>query len=245
MTPASGPEAREGGRFAVLDVVDSTNLEAKRRLRRGDRRLGWIAARRQLDGRGRNGRGWSTEVGNLAATLTGPMPVGGPARAATLALVGGLAACRMLAVGCGLSPRLKWPNDVLAEGRKIAGVLLESLEDAVIVGIGVNLGHAPRVTDGLAATSVRELTGAAPDFEAALAQLDDAWRHWRAVWELDFAAVRGAWLARAAFLGESVRARVSGAEHHGVFEGLAEDGALLLRTGEGLRRLPSAEVFGT
>ncbi len=228
----------------LLDTVDSTNSEARRRQLAGERGPLWIASKHQASGRGRDGRRWHTEPGNLAATLLLPTPDGGAARAATLAFVAGLAVADTLRDLSGLQARLKWPNDALIDGRKVAGILIESHDESVAVGIGVNLEHAPRPEPGaLETVSVREAAGAAPAFQSALTGLARRWHRWFAEWSAGFGPVRDAWLARAAFLGETVSARLPGETCRGVFEGIDADGALVLATERGRRRFASAEVF--
>lgn len=220
----------------VLDSVGSTNAEAARS-------VGgplWVAARQQTAGRGRMGRGWSTEHGNLAASLRLPET---PPQAATLSFATALAVSDMLEETAGIATRLKWPNDVLVDGRKVAGILLESgLDDgAMVVGIGVNLRHAPSGVD-TEAVSVRELVGSAPEFDDALDSLAGQWSRWHCIWKSDFGEVRNQWLERAAFLGEQIRARLPLEEVRGRFDGLDADGALLLSTDEGTRRIGAGEV---
>lgn len=186
------------------------------------------------------GRDWSTERGNLAASLRLPES---PPRAATLGFAAALAVSDMLEETAQLATRLKWPNDVLADGCKIAGILLESglASGAMVIGIGVNLEHAPSGTETPAA-SVRALRGNAPEFEEALDSLACQWSRWHEVWRRDFGKVRDGWMERAAYLGERIRARLPREEVWGVFEGLDSDGALLLRTEEGIRRIGAGEV---
>lgn len=228
----------------ILESVDSTNSEARRRAEAGEHGPLWIASSHQLSGRGRDGRRWRTEPGNLAATLLQPQPPGGMARTATLAFAAGLAVADMLERECGVPAVLKWPNDALVDGRKIAGVLIESMRSTVAVGIGINLEHSPPGENGAwESVSVRAAAGAAPAFERALSGLATSWAEWYRTWESDFAQVREAWLARAAFLGETITARLPGEVCRGIFEGIAADGALILATPSGRRRFGSAEVF--
>ena len=229
----------------LLDTVDSTNAEAGRRAAAGMRGPVWIAARQQRAGRGRGGRVWLTEPGNLAASLLSPAPPGDAARTATLAFVAGLAVADLCEREYGLDARLKWPNDVLVAGRKIAGILIENSGGLVVVGIGVNLLHAPGELPaaGLAAISVREATGRRPEFSPALAALARSWAERYRQWHAGFAGIRAAWLARAAFLGQTVAVRLPEGTARGVFEGIDAGGALLLATPAGRRRFSSAEMF--
>ncbi len=234
----------EGYDRIILDAVDSTNSEARRRAEAGERGPLWVGSPHQLSGRGRDGRRWLTEPGNLAATLLRPLPPGGMARAATLAFTAGLAVADMLQQECGLSATLKWPNDALVDGRKVAGVLIEGMRNTVAVGIGINLRHAPPAEEGAwQAVSVHEAAGVTPAFETAFRALAASWAVRYRQWDRGFAEIREAWLARAAFLGEPITARLPGEVCHGIFEGIASDGAMILATPGGRRRLGSAEVF--
>jgi BirA family biotin operon repressor/biotin-[acetyl-CoA-carboxylase] ligase len=233
----------EGLGLRVHDSLDSTNEEARRLASAGERGPLWIVAREQTAGRARRGRAWVSQRGNLFATLLTRAAI---ASAAQLAFAAGLAAGETAA---GFAPNaqmtLKWPNDVLLEGKKAAGILLESLgEDALLIGIGINLAHAPTDTE-FPAISLAGLTGSAPAFEDALVRLAGHMAAWYEVWRKDgFARLRSAWLARAGGLGRPIRARLEGREMQGVFEDIDHDGALLLREASGaLIRITAGEVF--
>lgn len=240
-------------RIEIFDELDSTNAEARRRAEAGDAGPVWIVARRQSAGRGRRGRAWSTEVGNLAATLLTQFD-GPPADAARLSFLTALAIVDVFdAFASPALVTIKWPNDVLLEGRKASGVLIESGALAqgrlwMAIGCGLNLRHAPtqterpstRLTDHLRADVV-----APPTLEEAAALLAKAFGKWRTTLERSgFAAISLAWTARAAGLGESCVARVGDAEIEGTAEGLEPDGALRLRLGDGTaRRITAADIF--
>lgn len=239
-----------GVRRIVLDGIDSTNEEARRRADAGEIGPLWIAARRQSSGRGRLGRPWSTEPGNLAATLLMPF-AGTPAEAARLGFPAALAVAELLCrFAPGLPVTLKWPNDVLLAGRKASGILLENFgpgEDGrlrVAIGIGVNLAHHPQPRETRwPATSIAAETGDTPDFDAALAELAARVDHWLAVLDRDgFDAVRTAWLARADRLGQPIEARLPRATLTGRFAEIDADGALVLETADGARRIAAGEV---
>ena len=235
-----------------LEEVDSTNAEARRRAEAGEAGPLWITARRQTAGRGRRGRQWETGAGNLAATLltTTRKP---PAEAAELAFVAALAAAD-LALAHAPEPlvRLKWPNDVLVDGRKVSGVLIESgaRPDGrlwLAVGVGVNLQRAPVAAERPAtalADHLRPGMTAPLSPEAALDVLARAFDRWLQAWErVGFEPIRTAWTARAD-LGRPVVARLDRETVEGVAEGLDPDGALRLRTlGGGSRRITAGDVF--
>lgn len=238
----------EGWGRIVLDETGSTNDEARARAAA----LGaptWIMARRQTRARGREGRAWSSPEGNLAATLAMEL-AGPPAAAATLSFDAALATADLVAASAPAARvALKWPNDVLADGRKIAGILLESWMEGgrrfLAIGIGVNLAnHPPEAETRWPATSVAALAGAAPTPEAALDTLAAAFARWQQVRARDgFAAIRAAWLARAAQKGGPVEIRLPRETVPGTFEDLDPDGRLLLRTEAGLRRIDAGDVF--
>jgi len=240
----------KGYALKTFDVIDSTNEEAKRLAASGEPGPIWISAARQTAGRGRRGRTWESPSGNLAATLM-LRPGRSATECAQLSFAAAIAACDTVS---SFAPeaevRVKWPNDVLAGGRKIAGILLESASQGgeppswLAIGIGVNLATHPDGTE-FPATSLAAMRVPTPAAEDALLHLAAHFAKWYDVWRGDgFAAIRDAWLARAAGLGGRIRARLSHEEASGVFEGLDENGALLLREGAGrVRAIPAGEVF--
>ena len=236
-------QSLDGVRLAIYDVLDSTNEEARRLALAGERGPLWIIAREQTAGRGRRGRAWTSERGNLFASL---LTRASQTIAAQLAFAAGLAAADTVSAYCPPADvTLKWPNDVLLRGEKVAGILLESLNpDTLAIGIGINLAHYPERTE-FPATSVAALTGFAADTEQAMRRIASDMAAWYEVWRTNgFAPVRAAWLARAAGLHSRLRARLEGREMEGVFEDLDQDGALLLRdTAGALVRITAGEVF--
>jgi BirA family biotin operon repressor/biotin-[acetyl-CoA-carboxylase] ligase len=233
-----------------LEEIDSTNEEGRRLALAGADTPLWILADRQTRGRGRRGREWQAPRGNLTVTLL-LRPNKPLAQCAQLSFVAALATAGMVAnYAPSATVNLKWPNDVLVEGRKVAGILLESAgndasrPDWITVGIGVNLVAHPTDTE-FPATSLGTLGVTSPDPMAALTILALHWSRWYEVWaERGFEPVRDAWLARAAGLGRRIRARLASGETHGMFEGIDEGGALLLRESPAeLRSISAGEVF--
>jgi BirA family biotin operon repressor/biotin-[acetyl-CoA-carboxylase] ligase len=224
------------------DSIDSTNDEARRLAEAGEKGPLWIVAREQTKGRGRRGRTWVSQAGNLFATLLMPAP----RHPGQFAFVAGLAAGEVVAGWAPLaSVALKWPNDVLLNGKKVCGILLEGLgRDTFAIGIGINLAGHPMDTE-FPATSVKEAMGRAPSPDDAHAMLAGTMSSWYEVWEGGgFAEIREAWLARASHLGQTIRIRLERGESKGVFEGLDEDGALLLRKPDGaVDRIAAGDVF--
>ena len=232
------------------DEIDSTNEEARRLAAQGERGPLWLSAGRQTAGRGRRGRAWESPAGNMSATLL-IAPNKPASECAQLSFVTAIAATDATS---GFAPsadiKVKWPNDVLAGGRKIAGILLESASGAdaalayLAIGIGMNLAHFPPDTE-FPATSLAALGVAAPSPNAALTQLAAQFAKWYDVWMTNgFSPIQDAWLARAAGLGTRIRARLTNEETSGVFEGIDTTGALILReTQSRTRTISAGEVF--
>lgn len=237
----------------MLPEVDSTNSEAAR-LAPGLTQPTWIMARRQTAGRGRRGRVWIAPDGNFAASLI-LRPGGDPAQAALRSFVAALALADALALLCGPRVRLslKWPNDVLLNGGKVAGILLESAGSGggishLIIGIGVNLIAAPppeAVEAGaLAPVSVAGETGLTLTQDEVLDALATTFARWEGQFAtFGFAPIRTAWLNQAARLGQPIVARTVSEVIEGTFETIADDGALVLKTATGRRAVPAADVF--
>ncbi len=231
-----------------FDTIDSTNDEAKRLARRGAAEGTLIVARRQSGGRGRRGRVWHSPEGNLYCSLL-LRPDAPPEKMAQLSFVAAVALAEALA---GFVPAtrvaLKWPNDVLVDGAKIAGILLESETGAengrnwVVVGIGVNIDSYPADLDQ-AATALSEAAAATPD--AVLAALAPALLAWYDRWRhAGFEPVRVAWLRWAAFVGGPIRVRRPDGDIEGVFEALDANGTLLLRLADGTRKeIGAGEIY--
>ena len=233
----------QGYGLARHQSLDSTNEEARRLASKGEIGPVWITAEEQTAGRGRRGRVWESQSRNLAATLL-LRPARPQAEWPQLSFVTAIAAADMAAHFLPSAViAVKWPNDILADGRKLSGILLESAGDGVAVGVGVNLASHPDGTE-FPATSMAAF-GAAPTPEDALAALAGGFARWYDIWLADgFSPIRDAWLARAAGLGGRIRCRLATGERHGVFEGIDQTGALLL--GEGMGRqsvIPAADIF--
>ncbi|WP_029073452.1 biotin--[acetyl-CoA-carboxylase] ligase [Kaistia adipata] len=248
-------------RLKFFETAGSTNAEALAAARAGDPGGCWFVTAQQTEGRGRRGRAWAMPVGNLAASLLVVVP-NNPAVAATLGFAAGLAldeAIRAVAPGLvhrvGLDGvgaagrrdrlRLKWPNDVLLDGGKLAGILLEAepLADgrlAVVIGIGVNVAAAP---EGLPyPVSSLATLGVGVDAPRLFEALSDSWASVARVWNdgRGFESIRRLWLERAAGLGEVVTVRVGEEVSSGVFETIDEEGRLVIRSPQGLVRTVAA-----
>lgn len=253
-----GCQARARGiRLLRLDDVDSTNDEAKRLVAEGERGPLWIVAGRQTRGRGRLGRQWVSTTGNLHASLvlSGDFT---PSLAPQLGFVAGVALIDAVRRASGLGARLalKWPNDLLLDGGKLAGVLLEGVPIAtgdprspahsvVIVGIGVNCASAPR---GLpyAARALGDVLSDAPTAARIFESLAEAFIPALDLWDggAGFAAIREKWLGAAAGLGQPIRVALSADEElRGAFETIDPSGRLVVRTAQGARVVDAGDVF--
>lgn len=230
--------------------VGSTNDVARDLLRRGAPARTVVHAQAQTGGRGRDGRSWISPPGNLYVSI-GLRPRGRPGDVAQLGFAAALAVADTvdrLVVAAGPAT-IKWPNDVLLGGSKIAGILLESDGvrsdgvDALVVGVGINVAGDPPGTR-IPATCLRR-AGAAVDVDAVLGLFLDRFEHRYRLWEdQGFAPVRDAWLSRAHGLGAPVVARLPGATLEGRFAGLDADGALVLEIDGGAnRRIHAGDVF--
>lgn len=240
----------EGVGRLVLPQIDSTNAEAAR-LAPTLSAPHWILALRQTQGRGRRGRDWHDPEGNFAATYVSN-PGGPPGLVAQRSFIAALALHEALVTVTGRPEAfsLKWPNDVLLNGGKLAGILLESIGQGtkvghLAIGIGVNLRAAPQAEAGaLAPVSLMGETGLAIAPEEFLDILAPAFARWDAqLVTYGFAPIRRAWMERAARLGETITARLVNESHEGVFEGIDESGALILRGPQGRRIIAAADVF--
>lgn len=237
----------------VHETIGSTSTDAMDRLRSGEAGPFWVVARHQSQGRGRRGSPWQTRPGNLFSSLALTIDAD-PATVATLGFVAGLAMVRALDTarsriaadaGRGTTFQLKWPNDVLVDGAKLVGILVEteSLDmgrRAVVLGIGVNVAHAP---EGLAnpAASLAGLglhVGAKDVFRALSAEWVGAFSTWNV--GRGFAEIRCDWLDRATGIGGPVSVRSAGGVITGSFRTIDEHGQLVIEMRDGTRRAISA-----
>ena len=250
MTFSLGPRAISAGyRLAAFESIGSTNAEAMSRARNGERGLIWFVTTEQTPGRGRRHRPWIAPRGNLASSILEVIDIS-PAAAATLGFAAGLAleaALKKISIEASLRSAgsddmrfsLKWPNDVLAGSKKLAGILLEAeaveAHLAVVVGIGTNVVAAPEGTP-TPATSLAAL-GVHIGAEELFATLSDTWAEFRGIWDggRGFAEIRRLWLERAAGLGQPVAIRTAGAPIEGIFDTIDETGCLIVRTSGGER----------
>ncbi len=242
-----------GAGHVALPEIDSTNAEGFRRSAAMDRPT-WIIAGLQTAGRGRRARPWSSPLGNFHGTLV-LKPVEPPEQVALRSFAAALALRDALVTLTGLpdSFTLKWPNDVLLNGGKLAGILLESSGlggpvPVLCIGIGVNLIAAPDpglVEPGaVRPVSLLAETGLRIRPERFLNALAPAYAGWETTFQTQgFAPLRSAWLAHAARLGEPIRARTGTEIRDGVFDSIDASGNLILRMTKGPVAISAAEVF--
>jgi BirA family biotin operon repressor/biotin-[acetyl-CoA-carboxylase] ligase len=232
----------------VFDVLDSTLSEAARMapMLAGP---AWILALEQTAARGRRGRAWTTPRGNFAGTLIMERREA-PGVAALRSFVTSLALYRTFVAVTGQPDAfaLKWPNDVLLQGGKVAGILLESIGAHLVIGIGVNLAHAPgrEAVEARALTPVSVAGALGVDVEPEVF-LDVLAQEYASLEEqfvtYGFAPIRTAWLSHAARLGEVITARTMRDETIGTFEDVDESGNLILTTAQGRVAITAADVF--
>ena len=237
----------------ILDETDSTNAEARRRAEAGEVGPLWITARRQTAGRGRRGRKWESENGNLASTLL-LLTQKSPAEAAQLTFAASLAVADLL--DRYVPPALvtiKWPNDVLLDRRKTSGILIESGPAPagglwLAIGIGVNLSLTPCDTERPATCIAEHLSQgvvAAPSVDEAAKGLAETFGVWLDRWmTFGFQPVLDAWIARTPGLYGPCTARLTNETLTGTADGVEADGSLRLKLPDGSLRIISAgDVF--
>jgi len=243
----------EGVGRRVLPSIDSTNAEAAR-VAGSLSGPEWILALEQTSGRGRRGRAWVNPAGNFAATYV-MRPTEPPEQVALRSFVAALALYDAFAAVTGRTEPfgLKWPNDVLLNGGKVAGILLESIGSSggvshLAIGIGVNLIGAPTVEavepGSTRPVSLLDDTGARVGQEEFLDILAPAYAAWETQFStFGFGPIRTAWLARAVKLGEVITARTAREEVVGSFDTVDETGNLVLSTPQGRRAIPAADIY--
>lgn len=248
--PLAGPALDQSFRLVRHGLIGSTNDEALQSARSGDPGRLWVLADAQTRGKGRNGRVWASPPGNFYASLLliDPAP---RVRAAELGFVVGVAIAHALRHILGGDSRLaiKWPNDILYEGDKLAGILLEStdLPDgrfACVAGIGVNCCSHPDVAL-CHATDLFAITGSRIAPDAVLEPLCAAMAYWLDIWEAGarFDRIRAEWLSLAAGLGARIKVARPLTTIEGLFETIDATGRLVLATASGPILVEAADIF--
>ena len=237
-------------RLEVFECLGSTHDEILKRARENDPGNLWVVALQQSKGRGRQGRPWVSPPGNFYASylLIEPSPIH---LMPQLGFVAGVALADAVQIGCELGDKvkLKWPNDLVCDGSKLSGLLLETTAVhphlfACALGFGVNLVSSP---SGLAyeTVSVRDLGGRVWSPEQFVGILSHYLAHWRNIWDSgrNFIDIRDAWLQRALNVGRVVRVQRHEGMIEGTFEGLDPTGRLLLRCGDERVAIEAGDVF--
>ncbi len=215
-------------RIRIVERTGSTNADllADRSALEGD----WLVALHQTAGKGRQGREWLTRSGNFFASTLVELGSGDPPPQ-SLSLVAGLALIEAVTTAApGLPLLLKWPNDLMLDGAKVAGILLERQGERVVIGFGVNLAAAPEIADRRSAHLGGRIS---PEAFAPLlaASTDRVLSLWRRTDPADFAK---AWLTVAHRVGERLTVHSGDGETVvGTFDGIEPDGTLRLRSGDG------------
>ena len=243
----------EGYDKQIFKEVDSTNALAMRLLNNLSCPT-WIMAEKQTAGRGRRGRAWMDQSGNFAATLV-LFPKEPPEKQALRSFVASLALFDtfVMLTGQAASFSLKWPNDVLLRGRKVAGILLETQknkfgQDVLFIGIGVNLLKAPDITDleecATAPVALFTETGLKISPELFLEMLMPSYARFEALFQTGgFATIRQKWTEHASHLGEQITVRLPDREISGLFDRIDEKGHLVIITAHGTQSIAAAEVY--
>ena len=230
--------------FITVAQTGSTNDDVLGLARAGTPEGVWLRAESQSGGKGRSGRTWISPPGNLyASTLVRLQSADPPAP--SLALVAAVALHETVsAYAPSVELMLKWPNDLLSKGAKLAGILLEREQDAVVVGIGLNLAHYPEAVDRPATSLAARGAGSlAP--QAVLVDLADCFKRWLQRWRGEgLGPVRARWLEKAHPIGTALSVRSGERVAEGLFDGLDSMGALRLRHPDGaVEVIPAGDVF--
>ena len=252
MNNDSSPEyLPSGASLSILEECASTSATARQYLDTKPHLPHWILARRQTAGYGRRARGWVMQEGDFAGSLVfAPKPELGPAGEysfiAALAVFGAL---ETLLNDQGKSAdqlSLKWPNDILCDGAKLCGILLELVgtqkNPALIMGIGINVVSHP-ADNPYPATSLKAL-GINPTIEMLVREIDHHFHMWVDLWtERGFATVRDVWCEHAKGIGTTITVNLPDQQLTGRFDGIDDDGKLQLSTEEGLKKITAGDIF--
>ena len=227
-------------RLHRFDDIDSTNTEAKRLAAEGAPEFTVVLAKSQNAGRGRRGRHWASPPGNLYSSVV-LRPDSTPLEGAQVSFVAALAvsdvARQVLPAAAAIA--CKWPNDVIVNGHKISGVLLESAATAgrlewLVLGVGINVRHHPGLTGAYPSSALVDEGAAELQVDTAVTYYLDALEAWYGRWRRDgFPAIRAAWLERALGLGGPVSVALERETVTGRFVDLDSSGALIVETDDG------------
>ena len=234
-----------------MDSVSSTNEELKMRAINQNASEGLaIASTVQTSGKGRHGRFWESEAGNMYCSVLFK-PDCGLVRASQLGFLAALASSQAIASYTGdvQKLKLKWPNDVLLNNKKVGGILLEANNnkstsvDWVVVGCGVNLKQHPKQTQ-FPATSIMKELGIVVEVKEFIDCYLNKLMEWYKTWlSQGFSPVRLAWLAMAFNLNKELLVKFGDQNIVGSFQDLDEDGALIIKTIDGFSKVNAGEIY--
>lgn len=240
----------DGFTLLTYDHIDSTNEEAKRLAVDHAPHGTIIFAKSQKQGHGRRGRTWVSEPGNLFCSiiLKPDCPLGEASQLSFVMAVSVANALDQISVGA-IKSQCKWPNDVLIDGKKVSGILLETIQhqnqqlDGIIAGVGINVMHHPSEKEfratSLIAEGVNEVTA-----ESVLESLSDHFARWYAIWRTEgFQTIRYAWLDKAFGVGDTVKVQLASSTYSGVFESLDPNGAMILNEDGNRRHIAAGDVY--
>ncbi len=242
-------ELPKGFDLQLFLSIDSTNMEAARKIELGAKGGLWIKAEEQSNGRGRGDRMWISKPGNLYASLI--YEIGENIRdAGHLSFITALAV-RDTIIECipNKNIKCKWPNDILVSGKKISGILLESGPNKteginyIIIGVGINIDHHPKLTS-YEATHINEQTKQKCSHSEVFTMLAERMNYWLLFWkEKGFDPIRESWLGSAIGIGEEIIVKTMSNQLIGRFVGLERDGALMLEVDGKIKTIHSGDVF--
>lgn len=217
-----------------LPLCESTNIEAK-----SLSPYHVVIADKQTQGKGRNGRTWISDNGNLFMSVVLPIPQ----ELSCYSLLAGLSVAQALPF---LSTHIKWPNDILIDGKKVAGILLELTEDTLIIGIGVNILSKPKEKVLYPVTSLSEWGLTMPAFDFAKKILQNIKNNIQLLEKRGFSYLRQEWLDYASGVGDMITVNLPTQRIDGVFIGIDEAGALILKEQDGqTQTITAGDVFFT
>ena len=250
MSQSSISKMPDGFDHQAFLSIDSTNKEAARQVEKGANSGLWISATEQTLGRGRTGREWISKPGNLFSTLIYDTKKS-LCRSAQLSFVTSLAVRDTVAAFVYTdNVKCKWPNDVLVDGKKISGILLETfsndkVENLMILGIGINISYHPE-NSLYPATHINERSDKRFTHNDVFQALTGKMAHWLKIWqEKDFNIIRKEWLNKAHGQGKNIKVRLPNEEINGRFVDLDANGALMLEIEGEIRLIHSGDVFFT
>lgn len=227
-----------------FETIPSTQVYAQERCNNGTAAVGdVVVAIEQTGGYGRRGRAWQSPPGNLYFTLI--------EKKNSIDELSWLGYAMGLGLYDALKPllkpeadlRLKWPNDLLLNDAKLSGLLLEVVDDNILIGVGLNVEHAPETDQAITALNKHTITKqAAADLITPILRAYDVWHGIGR--RQGFAGMRAAWLEKSAFKGREITAKLAnGVVLQGVFHDLDPQGALVLQTGHGEKRITAADIY--